>query len=78
MNHRIKTSLPENRHRRVKILEACDYARMGQTRLRHLINAGEIIAYKQGRTTLVDLDSIDRYHRRLPRKPAKAARDLAL
>ena len=46
---------------------ACSYARCGSTKLYELIEAGQVIAFKNGRLTLVDLDSIDRHHRSLPR-----------
>ena len=59
---------PENRLRRVTIKEACAYARMGKSRLFQLIADGKIDSYKDGRSTLVDLNSVDRYHAKLPRR----------
>lgn len=41
------------------VKEACAYAKMGRTKLYENINAKAIIAYKRGRKTLIDLDSID-------------------
>jgi len=41
------------------VKEACAYAKMGHTKLYDKINAGVIKAYKDGKRTLVDLDSID-------------------
>jgi hypothetical protein len=38
-----------------------------RTKAYELINAGIIVAYKMGHTTMVDADSIDRYHDSLPR-----------
>ena len=43
------------------------YGKFGVTKAYELIEAGLIDAYKDGRKTLLDLDSIDRYHRSLPR-----------
>jgi Helix-turn-helix domain len=48
--------------------EALRYGRFGKTRAYELINAGKIKAVKDGRNTLVDLDSIDEYQRTLPAK----------
>jgi len=39
----------------------------GRTRAYELINGGKIIAYKDGHSTLVDLDSIEAYHASLKR-----------
>ncbi len=47
--------------------QACDYGNFGHTLLYDLINAGRIDAYKRGRQTLIDLDSIDRMHAAMPR-----------
>lgn len=38
-----------------------------RTKLYELINAGKIIAYKDGHATLIDADSIDTYQASLPR-----------
>ena len=45
----------------------CAYGKFGVTRAYQLIAAGRIDAYKDGRKTLIDLESVDRYHRSLPR-----------
>lgn len=47
--------------------EAMRYGRFGSTKLYHLISDGKVVAYKDGHTTLVDLGSIDDYHKSLPR-----------
>jgi excisionase family DNA binding protein len=41
------------------VKEACAYGKMGVTKLYQKINAGTVVAYKDGKRTLVDLDSID-------------------
>jgi hypothetical protein len=38
-----------------------------ETKARELINRGLIIAFKMDHQTLIDSDSIDEYHRSLPR-----------
>jgi hypothetical protein len=48
--------------------EALIYGRLGKTRAYELIAAGKIKVRKDGRNTLVDLDSIDEYQRTLPAK----------
>jgi excisionase family DNA binding protein len=57
------------------VKEACAYAKLGQTMLYAKINAGVIKAYKHGRKTLIDLDSIDAMHAAelVPWKPSNAA-----
>jgi Helix-turn-helix domain len=61
-------------NRLATVKEACAYAKMGMTRLYARISAGEIIAYKRNRRTLIDLDSIDALNARelKPWKPDKA------
>lgn len=54
-------------NRLAKIREACEYARIGKSKLYTLINAGKIDAIKEGRSTLIDLNSIDRYYADLPK-----------
>lgn len=58
--------IPFKPRRLVKVKEALVYGRFGRTKLYELIAAGKIEAYKDGGTTLVDLDSIDRYQASLP------------
>jgi excisionase family DNA binding protein len=41
------------------VKEACAYAKMGHSKLYLKINAGTVVAYKDGKRTLIDLDSID-------------------
>lgn len=48
--------------------EALVYGRLGKTRIYELIARGKIRAVKDGRRTLIDLDSIDEYQRTLPAK----------
>jgi hypothetical protein len=49
----------------------CVYTKLGQTILYEKTNSGVVKAYKHGRKTLVDLDSIDAMHARelVPWKP---------
>ena len=56
----------ENRLRRVTIKEACEYGRMSRATLYRLMDEGTVRAFKQGRITLVDLNSIDEYQTKLP------------
>ena len=55
------------------VKEACEYAKMGHTKLYEKINLGDIIAYKREGRTLVDLDSVDAMNARelVPWKPPK-------
>ena len=55
------------RRRLEKFKPACAYARCGPTKLYELIAAEQVDAFKEGRLTLVCLNSIDRHHRSLPR-----------
>ena len=66
---RIDTVLekPPGAMRLVTIKEACRYGRFGRDKLYQLIAEQKINAYKDGHITLVDLNSIDAYHRTLPR-----------
>ena len=66
---RIDTVLekPPGEMRLVLIKEACRYGRFGKDKCYQLIAAHKINAYKDGHITLVDLNSIDAYHRTLPR-----------
>ena len=52
--------------RLVTVKEALDYAHLGRSKLYDLMATGKVIGVKRGRTTLVNLDSIDAYHRSLP------------
>jgi hypothetical protein len=56
--------------------EACSYGKFCHTKLYDYINEGKVDAYKRGKSTLVDLDSIDRMNATLPKiePKAKAAR----
>ncbi|MET4514341.1 hypothetical protein [Bradyrhizobium sp. I1.7.5] len=53
--------------------KSCSYGGWGKTHGYKLIGEGKIIAYKRGKRTLVDLDSIDAYHASLERIQPKAA-----
>ena len=57
--------------RLVSVKEACRYGRFGHTKCYDYINAGKIAAYKRGRQTMIDLDSIDAFHASLPPIPPK-------
>jgi excisionase family DNA binding protein len=39
----------------------------GRTKAYELIEAGKIDAYKMGHQTMIDLNSVDRYHASLPK-----------
>jgi hypothetical protein len=53
--------------RLASVKEACRYGRFSHTKCYDYINDGNIIAYKRNRQTLIDLDSIDRWHASLER-----------
>jgi excisionase family DNA binding protein len=50
---------------------ACTYGGFGRTKAYELIDAGKIDAYKMGHQTMIDLNSVDRYHDSLPRIPPR-------
>lgn len=59
--------------------EACVYGRFSHTKLYDYINEGKVDAYKRDKSTLIDLDSIDRMHAAMPKiqpknKPQKLAK----
>ena len=58
-----------NPERMVPIKEAGQYGRWSNTTLYKLIRKGKITAYKDGRSTLIDLDEVDRYKQSLPTIP---------
>jgi hypothetical protein len=58
---------PDGAPRLVPVKEALRYGKFGLTKLYHLISDGKVDAYKDGHTTLIDLNSIDAYQRSLPR-----------
>lgn|SRR6185437_8280457 len=60
------TSAPPKRLATVR--EACTYGRLDHTRCYDLISQGKVTAYKRGRQTMIDLDSIDAMHAQLSRK----------
>jgi len=65
------TSAPAMRLATVR--EACTYGRFGHTKCCDYINQGKIIAYKRGRCTMIDLDSIDAFNASLQRIAPKEA-----
>jgi len=66
---------PPGERRLAEFKVACAYGKFGVTKAYELIAAGRIVAFKSGRKTLVDLDSVDAYHRSLPRLIIGAAKD---
>jgi hypothetical protein len=60
------------RRRLAPFSEAMKYIGVGRTRCHQLINSGQVTAVKLGAKTLVDLDSVDRFHSTLPRIGAEA------
>jgi excisionase family DNA binding protein len=68
------TSAPTVRLATVR--EACVYGRFGHTKCYDYINEGKIIAYKRGRRTMIDLDSVDAFHASLERIEPKVAADV--
>jgi hypothetical protein len=55
------------RRRLITFKEGLRHLRVGRTKAYELINAGKIIAYKQGHQTMIDADSIDAFQAALPR-----------
>jgi excisionase family DNA binding protein len=53
--------------RLVGVKEAMRYGRWSRKKIYRLIADETIAAYKDGRTTLVDLDTVDDYQKTLPR-----------
>lgn len=62
----LSLQLPPGVRRLVPFKTACRYGSWGKDRAYELIRDGKIKAYKDGRKTLVDLDSIDAYRAHLP------------
>ncbi len=59
--------MPTARRRLITFKEGLKHLRVGRTKAYELINAGKIIAYKQGHQTMIDADSIDLFQAALPR-----------
>jgi hypothetical protein len=59
--------MPTARRRLITFKEGLRHLRVGRTKAYELINAGKIIAYKQGHQTMIDADSIDAFQAALPR-----------
>jgi hypothetical protein len=71
----------ENGKRRnlIPLKQACAKGHFGPTTAYNLINAGKIEAFKMAGRTMIDADSIERYHANLPKiepseAPVRAAR----
>jgi len=60
------TDRPSPVRRLVPFKQALRYGHWGKNKAYQLIHAGKIKAYKDGRQTLVDLDTIDAYKNSLP------------
>ena len=70
----VRTALEKPGERRlVSVKEALRILKCGETKFYELVTAGKIIAYKDGRNTLVDYDSIIAYQSSLPRLLARRA-----
>jgi len=70
MNAKTNVSVPDKPQgvpRFVDVKTATRYARVGTTKLYDLIATGKIDARKDGGRTFIDLNSVDAYHRSLPR-----------
>jgi hypothetical protein len=63
---------PPGELRLITFKEALRHGRWGKDKLYELIAADKVIAYKDGHSVLVDLDSIEKYQRSLPRVTARA------
>ena len=63
---------PHGEMRLVTMKEACRYGRFGIDKLYELIAQEKVRAHKDGHRNLVDLNSIDEYHRTLPRVVVKS------
>jgi excisionase family DNA binding protein len=57
---------PAGVRRLVEVKEACRYGHTKKTRLYQLLRAKKIVGYKDGKRTLIDLNSFDDYHNSLP------------
>ncbi|MDA9497687.1 hypothetical protein XI05_09310 [Bradyrhizobium sp. CCBAU 11357] len=58
---------PSQKRNLVPLKKALERGGFGRTKAYELIKNGRILAYKMGGQTMVDADSIDAYHRSLPR-----------
>lgn len=58
---------PPGEPRLAEFKAACAYGKFGVTKAYALIATGRIAAFKDGRKTLIDLNTVDAYHRSLPR-----------
>ena len=56
---------PEDFHRPgrrlMRLIPACEYAQVGRTKMYELINNGKVKSVKAGRSTLIDLDTVDNF-----------------
>ena len=70
MDH-VTDQYPPGARRLVTFKRALRYGHWSKSRAYELIAQGKIKAYKDGRMTLVDLDSVDAYRATLPALRAK-------
>jgi hypothetical protein len=66
---------PPGEPRMAEFKAACAYAKVGATKMYGLIKDGKVEAYKDGAKTLIDLNTVDRHHRSLPRLIMRGAAD---
>lgn len=57
---------PRQRRRLVPFKDGLAYGGFGRTKAYELIAEGKIMAVKMGSRTLIDLDTVDAYHKSLP------------
>jgi excisionase family DNA binding protein len=57
---------PQGVRRLVEVKEAVRYGHTSKTRIYQLLRAKKITGYKDGKRTLIDLNSFDAYHNSLP------------
>ena len=62
-----------DKRRLVEFKEGCRYGKFGKTKAYELIAQQRIKAYKLGRKTMIDLDSVDLFHASLPRVESRAS-----
>jgi excisionase family DNA binding protein len=65
---------PPGVRRLVEVKEACRYGHMSPATLYRKMKAGRIKAYKDGRRTLIDLNTMDADHNSLPEIRLQARR----
>ena len=65
MIDQLQLDRPADARRLVEFKSGCRYGRFGGTKAYELIAAGKIKAYKLGHKTMLDLNTIDDYHKSL-------------